>query len=148
MSSAGVVLLCALDLLGLSPDRMPRIHVLDQRPPGVSAHAAAFVNRSEGTIYLLASAPAFRDALAARPSPSRCNGLDALRMIASIIVHEMWHLKNGPDEEGAYYAQLTELQRLGAGPGRWQYSEVMRALQAVRRAHPRLPLKGDSAQAP
>jgi hypothetical protein len=139
MSPADVVLACALELLRLSSDRIPRIQVLDQRPPGVSAHAAAFVNLSEGSIYLLASSPAFRDALAARPSRSRCNGLDALKMIAGIIVHEMWHLTHGPDEEGAYYAQLTELQRLGVGPGRWQYMEVSRALQSVRLARHRLP---------
>jgi hypothetical protein len=30
--------------------------------------------------------------------------------LASIVVHEAWHLRNGPDEAGAYQAQLTFLQ--------------------------------------
>lgn len=41
--------------------------------------------------------------------PIRPNYQCVLRL-ASIIVHEAWHVKNGPDEAGAYQAQLSFLQ--------------------------------------
>jgi hypothetical protein len=34
--------------------------------------------------------------------------------VASVIVHEEWHLRHGRDERGAYVAQLTALAMLGA----------------------------------
>lgn len=36
--------------------------------------------------------------------------------MASIIAHEAWHVQNGPDENGAYGAQLAALERMKA-PG-------------------------------
>jgi hypothetical protein len=39
----------------------------------------------------------------------------ALAKIASIIVHEEWHLRHGLDEGGAYDAQLLTLTRIGLG---------------------------------
>ena len=131
MSGSGMVLVCALELLGKSPEHMPRIEILASRPPGASSRAAAFVDTSRHIIYLIASAPPFITAQATVRSGKECVDQDAVKMIASIIVHELWHLSNGPDEEGAYYAQLTELQRLGLGPGRWPYYSVLRAMQAA-----------------
>jgi 23S rRNA C2498 (ribose-2'-O)-methylase RlmM len=128
MSTAGFVLVCALDLLGRSANQLPPIVIVEQRPPEASLNAVGFVRRGEHVIYLVASAPVFRTAVEAQDGSRECRGLDALRFIASIIVHEEWHLKHGSDEEGAYYAQLTELQRLGAGPGRWPYNSVKRAM--------------------
>src|SRR5688572_1810115 len=121
MSVPGFVLMCALDLMGRSPHQFPPIVILDARPPNASMHAAAFVNRGERAIYLIASSAVFRNAIEANRNTDQCRGLDGLRLIASIIVHEEWHLERGPDEQQAYFAQLTELQRLGSGPGRWPY---------------------------
>ena len=134
MSTAGFVLACALDLLGRSANQLPPIVILEQRPSEASVNAAAFVRSGDGTIYLIASSAPFRAALQAQDASRECRGLDALRLLASIIVHEEWHLKNGNDERGAYYAQMTELQRLGVSPDRWAYHSVRRALAATVKA--------------
>jgi hypothetical protein len=131
MTVAGFVLVCALDLLGRSASRLPPIVVLDERPADASSQAAAFVRRGEHVIYVIASAPVFQTALRLNRETTQCKGLDVLRLVASVIVHEEWHLRNGSDEQGAYFAQLTELQRLGAGPGRWSYESVRRAMQTT-----------------
>ena len=69
--------------------------------------------RNPDTIYLITSSAVFRDAMRVR---SMYEDINVFRKIASIIVHEEWHLKHGPDEQGAYYAQLTMLSALGARP--------------------------------
>ena len=131
MSAAGIVLLCALDLLGRSPDRVPPIDILAARPPQASPTAEAFADSRTGTIYLIASAPSFRAAEAAQSSADECRDADSLKMVASIIAHEEWHLAHGPDEEGAYYAQLMTLQLLGLGPNSIPHACVKRAMQTV-----------------
>ena len=131
MSAAGIVLLCALELLGRSPDRLPPIEILDERPPRASANAEAFADSRTGTIYLIATAPAFRAALSAQTSDAECRDADSLKMVASIIAHEEWHLNHGADEEGAYYAQLMTLQLLGLGPDSVPHASVKRAMKAV-----------------
>jgi hypothetical protein len=131
MSAAGIVLVCALNLLGRSAERLPPIEILKERPPLASANAEGFADSRTGTIYLIASAPAFRAAQAAQTSRAECRDPDSLKMVASIIVHEEWHLRHGPDEEGAYYAQLMALQMLGLGPGSIPHACVRRAMQAV-----------------
>ncbi len=128
MTVAGFVLVCALDLLGRSTSQFPPIVVLDERPADASPQAAAFVRRGEHVIYMIASAPVFRAAVDRNRHMTTCSGVDGLRLLASVIVHEEWHLLHGSDEQGAYYAQLTELQRLGDGPGRWAYESVRRAM--------------------
>jgi hypothetical protein len=49
--------------------------------------------------------------------------------IASVLVHEEWHLRHGSDEQGAYLAQLTALAAIGADSATL-YS-VRRSLQDV-----------------
>ena len=134
MSTASFVLACALDLLGRSEAQLPPIVIIDHRPQEASLKAVAFVRIGEHVIYLIASSPAFQDALAAQDGSRSCRGLDALRYIASVIVHEKWHLEHGSDEGGAYAAQLTELHRLGVGPGRWPYTVVRKSMSAVLEA--------------
>ena len=46
---------------------------------------------------------------ASRDRPVHVNPYECLLKLASIIVHEAWHFKNGPDEAGAYEAQLRFL---------------------------------------
>ena len=151
MSASAIVVVCALELLGRSADRLPPIKVLDTPPPGVSANAEAFVDRNEGVIYLIASAPSFRVAAAAQHRSStrgQCVERHALKMVASIIVHEQWHLEHGSDERGAYYAQLTELIRLGLGAGTWATNSVTRSMHAALEAQARrLRVSGYAAPA-
>jgi hypothetical protein len=140
MSSTAFVVMCALNLLGRSPDRLPPIKVVDIAPPYASRNAQGFVNRQEGAIYLVASAPAFRIAEAAERA-YRTRGLcverQALKMIASIIVHEEWHLRHGSDESGAYRAQLIALSRLGVAAGSGMSRSVTLSMQAVLKARSR-----------
>ena len=131
MSAAGIVWLCALELLGRSADRLPPIEILIERPSRASMTAEAFADSERGIIYLIASAPSFRSAQSAQSSTAECRDVTSLKMVASIIVHEEWHLTHGPDEEGAYFAQLMTLQLLGLGPDSIPYKGVRRAMQLV-----------------
>ena len=131
MTVAGFVLVCALDLLGRSASQFPPLVIVDERPPDASPSAIGFVRRGEHAIYLIESTPLFKAAMESNRYKVECRNLDALRMIASVIVHEEWHIKHGSDERNAYFAQLNELQRLGAGPGRWPYDNVRRAMQTA-----------------
>jgi hypothetical protein len=106
------VLACALDLLGRSSTAAP-VRFIDRPPIEATRGVEAFVERDPPVIYLLTSTETFRQALHPRPGWSL---RDACRKIASIIVHEEWHLRHGTDEQGAYYAQLTTLAALQAEP--------------------------------
>ena len=110
MLTATAVLACALDLLGRSTTAAP-VRFLEKPPLQASQHVEAFVEREPPTIYLMTTTHTFRAAGNPRPGFS---GRDACRKIASIIVHEEWHLRHGDDEQGAYYAQLTTLMALHA----------------------------------
>ena len=134
MTPAALVLVCALELLGRSANQLPPIKIVDNPPPGASANAQGFVNRSEGVIYLIASASAFRAAEAverANRSRTPCAERAALKMVASVIVHEEWHFNHGTDERAAYEAQISTLNRLGLGPGTGANVNVVRAMQQV-----------------
>lgn len=137
MTAAGAVLVCALDVLGRSLHTFPPIRILDERPPDVSAAAEGFVGRADRSINLIASSPSFRAAAASVESTGHCRDRSAVIMIASIIVHEEWHLRHGPDERAAYAAQLTALHALGQGPDTAAYHQVKRAMLTVleRRAY-------------
>jgi len=111
MLTAAAVVVCALDLLARSHGSTVPIRLLDVPPPGASANAEAFVSRNPDTIYLITSTDAFQSAQGERYGRGN---YDSCRHIAGVIVHEEWHLRNGPDEQGAYLAQLTTLAALGA----------------------------------
>jgi len=110
MLTAAAVVVCALELLGRSTSPYP-IKLLDQAPPGRSAHVEGFVTRNPDTIYLITSAPAFR---AAQRGRFAHGSYDGCRHVASVIVHEEWHLRHGAGEEDAYLAQLMTLVTLRA----------------------------------
>ena len=110
MLSTAAVVVCALNLLGRSSAVAP-IKFLASPPPGASRNAEAFIVREPATIYLITSTPAFR---AASQGDFRYDSREGCQKIASIIVHEEWHLRYGADERGAYQAQLTALALLGA----------------------------------
>lgn len=139
MSPAEMVVVCALGLLGRSPEQLPPIKYLDVRPPYVSATAEAFVHPGSQTIHLITTTPAFREASSKRPI-RLCDARAALVKIASILVHEEWHVRHGADERKAYEAQLTALTMLGAGPGSPIYSNVKRAMAQAIAARPDRPV--------
>ena len=127
MTPAAMVLVCAIGLLGRSPESLPRIKLVDVRPAHASVNVEAFVERGVDTIYLLTTSAVFRSALQAK---TRCGNMGALRKLASIIVHEEWHVRHGGDEEGAYAAQLTTLTMLGERDTA-VYNSVHRSMAAV-----------------
>jgi len=59
--------------------------------------------------------------------------------IASVLVHEVWHVGHGSNEAGVHAAQLSTLVALDAGPSNLLYSEVTArcrhdaALASIRR---------------
>jgi hypothetical protein len=123
MLSAAAVLVCALDLLARPASSFPPIVLLDTRPADVTATAEGFVRRDPDTIYLMTTSSVFRMAQA--------GNTDALKKLASILVHEEWHIRNGPDERGAYQAQLGALYLLGVDPGRPLANEVRQSMRVV-----------------
>ncbi len=131
MWSAATVFVCALELLGRSVASFPPVEFIDKAPIGVSPRAAGYVLRPEGRIVLITSTDAFTRA---RRTRDRCNEVDALREIAGVLAHEEWHVRNGPDEEGAYDAQLTALLTTGTRDDSPLFHKVKKAKLAVARA--------------
>jgi hypothetical protein len=128
MWSAETVVACALMLLTRSAASLPPIEFVDAPPAYVSPLANAFVRVGEARIYLVTSSDAFRRAQRAN---YRCGDLEAVRMLASVIVHEEWHVKHGRDEVEAYHAQLMTLRLLGADSGNPAYTAVSRSARAA-----------------
>jgi hypothetical protein len=128
MATAASVLVCALELLSGTVGVLPPIHLVDTLPIDASVGVEGFVRFEPPAIFLVTSTPAFRAAAAAE---YRCGHQMALRKIASIIVHEQWHLRHGADERGAYQAQLMALIRMNAGPHTPMYEGVARSMRHV-----------------
>jgi hypothetical protein len=78
-------------------------------PRTVSPRAEAWTMFDEhgkgDRIFVYTRSRTFRCASVPRSDQERC-----LLKVASVIVHEAWHLRNGRDEVGAYEAQLIFLQ--------------------------------------
>ena len=102
---------------------MPPIELIATPPPTVSPRTEAFVLRSTRTIHVITSAAAFRDA--------KCERRESLVKLASILVHEEWHVRNGADERGAYEAQLMSLMLMGYGPDHPVFQWVRRSMAWV-----------------
>ena len=127
MTDAAAVVLCALALLGRSPETMPRIELVDLAlvelmMEGTSPIEGYVINDS-GTISVVTSSAAFQAA--------RCGKPRSLVKLASILAHEEWHVRCGGDERGAYEAQLAALVRLGAGPDTAVYQNVRYTMHHV-----------------
>jgi hypothetical protein len=134
MWTAASVLACALSVLGRSEQSMPPIELIDIAPPGVSVGAEAFVSLDSRTIYLITSSSVFQDALKER---KHCSDSVIMRKLASILAHEEWHVRHGPDERAAYEQQLITLIRLGIQPGSGMYRSVQVSMQRVIEARKR-----------
>ena len=124
MWTAASVLACALCVLGRSEASMPPIELIDIAPPGVSVGAEAFVGRDTG--HDLPDHLVVGVSRTALSSARQCGYSIAMRKLASILAHEEWHVRHGPDEKAAYQHQLITLIRLGLQPGSGVYREVQR----------------------
>jgi hypothetical protein len=129
MWSAASVLVCALSILGRPERSFHPIAFVESVPRGGSPNAEAFVLRDPDTIYLITSSQVFRSATESRES---CKPRAAIAKLASILVHEEWHLRKGENERGAYHAQLTTLAQLGFDEHSHVYHGVKRAMLSVR----------------
>jgi hypothetical protein len=129
MMTADAVLVCALALLGRPASSFPPIVLVDTRPDDVTPTAEAFVRRDPAVIHLVTTSIAFRKAQA--------GNRDALKKLASMVVHEEWHLRNGPDEGRAYQAQLAALFLMGIDAGRPIAREVQQSMRVVVAAQKR-----------
>ena len=141
MWSAATILVCALSMLGRSERHFHPINLVEVAAFGVSRNAEAYVTRNPGTIHLLTSSAVFREASESR---HRCGARDAVAKIASILVHEEWHLRHGSDESGAYHAQLTALAALGFNADSRVHGSVKRAMLAVMQRPPQIASTGRS----
>jgi hypothetical protein len=124
-----------MTMLGRSEHRFPPINLIDTAPLGASRNVEAFVTRDPDTIHLLTSSPVFRQVAQSR---YRCGPRDAVAKLASVLVHEEWHLRNGPDERGAYSAQLTALVVLGYDEQTMLYGGVKRSMLARLQRPPQM----------
>jgi len=136
--TAESVFVCALTLLGRSPQSFPPTEFLETAPAaaGVSRQAAAYVSREAGAehIVLITSTSAFMNA---RRSQTRCSDVDAIREIAGVLAHEEWHIHHGGNEEGAYDAQLITLLAVGTPLDSPLYHKVKRAKETILAAERR-----------
>jgi hypothetical protein len=93
---------------GLQSTR-PSIVATSELPRERSAEAEAWIVYSEDhatdRIFVYTGSRTFRCASVAHRDQYQC-----LLKLASVIVHEVWHLTKGPDERGAYDAQLAFLE--------------------------------------
>jgi hypothetical protein len=134
MADSFVVIACALTLINRSLTTVPPIELVERRPIEVSPQAEAFVRPGHDVIYLLTSTVALREAREAVPA---CSNREPLVKLASIFMHELWHVRHGPDERGAYEAQLTTLSWLGMAAHSPLYNEVRRSMREVLTAQKR-----------
>jgi len=101
----------AIRLLGWHRADTPHIELVTNKPREVSAMAEAWVRftdtgRAEPTIYVWTGSETYRDAAG--------GNYQALVRLAGVLVHERWHVRHGRDHVGAYNAQLSMMQYLGA----------------------------------
>ena len=119
----------AVLLTGLQFARPP-IALTSTLPWTASSGAEAWTtyddNNRGDRIFVYTGSELFHCATRGRQPDWQC-----MLKLASILVHEVWHFRNGRDEAGAYNAQLTFLIRQGADA---EASGVRRARDRVRAA--------------
>ena len=126
MWPATFVFACALDLLGRRAASFPPVQLVEHPSPGVSALAQGYARPDTGEIFLITTTEAFTQA-----RKDGCRDVDAVREVASVLVHEEWHLRHGPDEAGAYDAQLMALLTTGANYEGRLFHKVKQAKMTV-----------------
>jgi hypothetical protein len=113
----------------------------DSASPGVEAWTVFGEDAKGDRVVVYTESSVF--ICARRHTPVHVNPYICLLKLASIIVHEAWHFRNGPDETGAYEAQLHFLEARGGGSA----AEIA---EGVRRARDRVKARtkqaGDEAR--
>jgi hypothetical protein len=102
----------------------------DSASPGVEAWTVFRKDGKGDRVVLYTESSVF--ICASRHAPVHVNPYICLLKLASIIVHEAWHFRNGPDEAGAYEAQLQFLEVRGAGSAGEIAEGVRRARDRVK----------------
>ena len=143
MWSVEAVFVCALSLLARSEQSFPPVRFVEHAPAGASRFVGGYVPSGEARIVLVTSTAAFTEA---RQALDPCANLDAIREIASVLMHEEWHVRHGADEEGAYDTQLTTLVYLGARQDGSLYHKVKQAKLAVTATSRRVSRAGMMAR--
>jgi hypothetical protein len=100
----------AIRLLGWSVADVPRIAVVDTKPPHLADNVEAWVvfekELARPLIYMRSDIDVYREA--------GRGDYQARVRLAGILAHERWHLRYGRDEVGAYAAQLAIMEYLHA----------------------------------
>jgi hypothetical protein len=102
----------------------------DSASPGVEAWTVFREDGKGDRVVVYTESSVF--ICASRNTPVHVNPYVCLLKLASIIVHEAWHFRNGPDEAGAYEAQLQFLEVRGAGSAAEIAEGVRRARDHVK----------------
>jgi hypothetical protein len=102
----------------------------DSASPGVEAWTVFREDGKGDRVVVYTESSVF--ICASRHTPVHVNPYICLLKLASIIVHEAWHFRNGPDEAGAYEAQLQFLEVRGAGSAAEIAEGVRRARDRVK----------------
>jgi hypothetical protein len=100
--------------------------------PGAEAWTVYDEHGKGARIFVYTRSRAFRCASAQRSDQDQY-----LLKLASIVVHEGWHLRNGPDEAGAYEAQLAFLRLTEASAFLQLNETASQNIREVRRARDR-----------
>jgi hypothetical protein len=145
MSTAEAVLVCALNLLGRSPSTFPPIEFIRTAPADASPGVEAYVGPTDRKIYVVTTSDTFHRLL---QTQNRCGDIMAARKLASVLIHEEAHIRQGASEQSAYQAQLLTLTALGAGVGSPPYMEVIRAMRYTLKRQQALTRLIASANAP
>jgi hypothetical protein len=123
------------------------IVLISELPVTVSPGAEAWTvhdERGKGDrIFVYTRSRTFRCASVPRGDRDRC-----LLKLASVIVHEAWHLRNGPDEAGAYEAQLIFLKSKEASAFLQLNEAAALNILEVRRARDRVLADQRNATSP
>jgi hypothetical protein len=108
----------------------------DSASPGVEAWTVFREDGKGDRVVIYTASSVF--ICASKNAPVHVNPYICLLKLASIIVHEAWHFKNGPDEAGAYEAQLQFLEAKGVG-------SAAKIAEGVRRARDRVQAQNKQA---
>jgi hypothetical protein len=101
--------------------------------PGAEAWTVFDEHGKGDRIFVYIRSRTFQCASARRIDQNQC-----LLKLASVIVHEAWHLRNGRDEVGAYEAQLTFLRLIEASAFGHGNEAAALNIREVRRARDRV----------
>ena len=101
--------------------------------PGAEAWTVFYEDGTGDRVFVYTRSRTFRCASVPSRDQDQC-----LLKLASVLVHEAWHLRNGLDEVGAYEAQLIFLQMKEASTFLQLNEATAVTIREVRRARDRV----------